>query len=205
MIYFLGWSLFLIFFKTYLGFKVVGRKNVPRKEAFIFASNHSSFFDPILLGTSIHRSLNYMAKENLFEKPFYGWIMRKLQAFPVNRNEGDLKAIKDALRLLGRGKPLVMFPEGTRSEDGNLKPAKPGIGLIVSRSGASVVPAYIEGSFKALSKGVKTMNCYPVTVYIGEAIKFGTDYLDKKDRNTYQEISDIIMRRIGQLKEAGLR
>ena len=68
MLYFIGWSLFLILFKCYLGFKVVGRGNVPKRGSFIFVSNHVSYLDPILLGTSVYRGLNYMARDSLFKK-----------------------------------------------------------------------------------------------------------------------------------------
>lgn len=201
MIYFIGWSLFLIFFKLYLGFKVVGRENVPKRGAFIFVSNHVSYLDPILLGTSLHRSLNYMARENLFKRPCFARIMRGLHAFPVKRNEGDLRAIKDALRILGMGKPLVIFPEGTRSKDKNLKRGKPGIGFIVAKTKVPVVPAYIEGSFDALPRGVKTLTHHPVAVYIGRPIDFNQVPFDKKNKDTYQKISDEIMGRIAEVKD----
>ena len=121
MAYFIGWSLFFIIFKFYLGFKVVGRENVPKKGPFIFVSNHVSYLDPILLGTSVYRSLNYMARANLFKRRRFGGMMRSVHAFPVKRDNGDLKAIKDSLRILKEGKPLVIFPEGTRSKDKELK------------------------------------------------------------------------------------
>ena len=201
MMYFIGWSLFLIFFKCYLGFKVVGRENIPKIGNFIFASNHVSYFDPILLGTSIHRSLNYMARETLFNKPCFGWIMRKMHAFPVKRGEGDYAAIKESLRILGSGKPLVIFPEGTRSKDRNLRHAKPGIGFLAARSGVPVIPAYIEGSFDALPRNLKTLSRHQVKVYIGKPIKFDEKYPDKKDRAIYQKMSDEIMENIAGLKE----
>jgi 1-acyl-sn-glycerol-3-phosphate acyltransferase len=199
MLYFIGWSLFLIFFKCYLHRKVVGRENVPAKGAFIFASNHSSYFDPILLGTAIFRSLNYMARDNLFRKRCFGWVMRQLHSFPVKRNAGDLGAIKTALKVLKKGKPLVVFPEGTRTKDENLKRGKPGIGYIVVKSRVPVVPAYIAGSFRALPRGAGTLKRYPVTVYIGRPLYFDR-YFGKRDKAVYQAISNEIMERISELK-----
>lgn len=201
MYYFIGWALFLIFFKLYLNFKVVGRQNVPKKGAFIFASNHTSYFDPIMLGTSLHRSMNYMAREDLFKGPFFDWVMRKVHAFPVKRGAGDLRAIRDALRMLDENKPLVIFPEGTRSKDRNLRRGKPGIGFITARSGVPVVPAYIEGSFEALPGGIKTLKRRRVKVYIGKSVDFSSMAADKDSRDMYQQMSDEIMKRIAQLKE----
>ena len=200
MIYFIGWSLFLVFFKCYLDFKVVGRQNVPKEDAFIFVSNHSSYFDPILLGTSLYRSLYYMARENLFWKPLFGWVMRQVHAFPIRREGGDLGALRQALAILKDGKPLVIFPEGTRSKGRALRTAKPGVGFIVAKAGVPVVPAYIDGSLEALPKSLKTLKHHPVRVYIGEQIKF--DFSGgRNSKEAYRKISDEIMASIAALKD----
>jgi 1-acyl-sn-glycerol-3-phosphate acyltransferase len=201
MIYLLGWSFFLALFKMYLGFKIVGGDNIPKDGAFIFVSNHVSYLDPILLGTSNRRNLYYMARENLFKRPMCGWVMRKLHAFPVKRNEGDAAAIKQALRILGSGKPLVIFPEGTRSKDRSLRPAKPGTGFIVSKAKVPVVPAYIEGSFDALPRGLDTLKRHCVKVYIGKPLFFDETRLGRKGRESYQSISDEIMKSVARLKD----
>jgi 1-acyl-sn-glycerol-3-phosphate acyltransferase len=195
--YFFGWSLCFIWSRLYLRAKVCGRNNVPAKGSFIFASNHASYLDPILLGTSIHRSLNYMAREDLFEKGFLAWALPRVQSFPVRRGEGDLGAIRQALKLLKTGKPLVIFPEGTRTEDGKLQSGKPGIGFIVAKSGVPVVPAYVEGSFEVMPKGAKELKRHQIKVYIGEPMRFEAT----SDRAAYQRISDEIMSRIAGLKE----
>jgi 1-acyl-sn-glycerol-3-phosphate acyltransferase len=200
MAYFVGWSLFLVFFKIYLGFKVVGRENVPKKGAFLFVSNHSSYLDPILLGTSLYRGLYYMARESLFARPLSDWIIRSVHAFPVKRGKGDLGALRQALGILEGGKPLAMFPEGARSPDGKLRPVKPGVGFIAAKSGVPIVPVYIDGSWQAFSKNLKTLRRYPVTVYIGEPITFDLAK-GREGREVYQKISDEIMAKIAALKD----
>lgn len=205
MLYFISWSLFLVFFKLFLNFRVVGREHIPAKDAFILASNHQSYFDPILLGTACRRSLNYMARDTLFKRPCFGWVMRQLHSFPVKRNKGDIRAIKDAIALLKSNKPLVIFPEGTRSKDNNLKRAKPGIGFIVAKTMVPVIPAYVEGSFDALPRGLNTIERHPVTVYIGKPVRFDESYFTAKDKDAYQRISEEIMRRIGELKECATK
>ena len=200
MVYFIGWSLFLVFFKTYLGFKVVGRENVPKKGAFIFVSNHASYFDPILLGTSLYRSLYYMARENLFARGLSNWIMRGVHAFPIKRGTGDLGALKQALAILYEGKPLAMFPEGTRATDKKLRPAKPGLGFIAAKAGVPVIPAYIDGSLEALPRSIKTLKRHPVAVYIGEPVVFASAG-KLKGKEAYQAMSDEIMKRIAGLKD----
>lgn len=199
--YFIGWLFFKVFLKTYMGFKVIGRSNVPNKGAFIFASNHQSYFDPIILGTSIYRSLNYLAKDDLFRNPVASWALHTVQSIPVRREEGDLRAIKDSIRVLSCGKPLVIFPEGSRSKDGFLQKAKPGIGFIAAKTRVPVIPAYIEGSFEAMPRGINTLKRRPVTVYIGNPVYFDWDRYDRNGKEAYQALSDDIMRRIAELKE----
>ena len=200
MWYFIGWLSFLVFFKGYLGFKVIGRKNIPKKGAFVFVSNHSSYFDPILLGTALHRSLYYMARESLFWKPSSRWAMRQVHAFPVKRDSGDLGALKQALSILKDAKPLVMFPEGTRSKDKNLRPAKPGVGFIVAKAQVPVIPAYIDGSLEALPGSLKTLKRHRVAVYIGEPLMFELGR-GRNSKEVYQKISDDIMVSIAALRD----
>jgi len=203
--YFIGWCLFKAFFKLFLDFKVIGRENVPKKGAFLFVSNHTSFFDPILLGTALYRSLNYMARETLFKTRCSAETMRIVHAFPVKRDRGDLSGIRESLRILKTGKPLVVFPEGTRAKDKCLRRAKPGAGFIAVKSGVPVIPAYVWGSFDALPRGWKTFRPHPVRVYIGEPVnvKDGvqrTEYREQS-RDVYQCASNEMIKRIGELKE----
>ncbi len=201
MLYFIGWLSFLIFFKLYLNFKVVGRENVPKRGAFIFAANHASYLDPVLLGTSLHRSLNYMARDTLFEKRWLAWALKKVHVFPVKRHESDFRAIKESIKILKKGNPLVIFPEGTRTKDGNLKRPKPGAGFIAAKAAVPIVPAYVQGSFAALPRGIKTLKRHPVKVYIGRPLDFGKLYAGNNiNRDVYQRISDDIMERIAELK-----
>jgi 1-acyl-sn-glycerol-3-phosphate acyltransferase len=200
MWYFIGWTFFLIFFKFYLGFRVIGRENIPKKGAFIFASNHSSYFDPILLGVSCHRSLNYMARENLFKKRCFGWAMRQVHSFPVKRGANNFQALKESIKILADGKPLVIFPEGTRTKDRILKKGKRGIGFIALKSNVPVIPAYIKGSFDALPRGLDTLKRHPVRVYIGKPVSFERRHFENRGEDPYQGFADEIIRRIAELK-----
>jgi len=199
--YFLGWTIFFIFFRIYLSVKVIGRENIPAKGAFILVSNHMSYLDPPLLGISVYRSLNYMARDNLFKRPCFGRIMRNVHAFPVKRGKGDLFALREALRILGEGKPLVIFPEGTRSKDKRLRPVKRGVGFIVSRAKVPVIPAYIDGSFDALPRSIRTLRRHPVRVYIGKEISFTEDNSGAKSKDLYQRLSDEVILSIAQMKD----
>lgn len=199
--YFIGWSLSFAIARLYLGLKVCGRHNIPSKGGFIFASNHASNCDPFILGTSIYRPLEYLAKEELFRHPFARWIYTSFHAHPVKRGNVDFHALKETLRILGKGKPFLIFPEGTRSKDGNLQLGKPGIGLIAYKSGLPVVPAYIAGSSGAMPGDAGKLYRHPVRVLIGEPMRFDDLRREANDRRVYQEISDRIMRKIALLKE----
>ena len=136
------------FLKIFWGLKVIGRDNVPKKGRVIVACNHIAAPDPPVLGVSILRESHYAAKEPLFKNRLLGTIISYLNAFPVKRGGFDNAAIKNSLNTLLNDELLIMFPEGTRSRTGSLLPFKRGIGYVVSKTQALVVPAYIYGSNK---------------------------------------------------------
>lgn len=143
-----------IFFKCLYGFvkgiyygfyniKVEGRENLPDCP-FIIAANHRTFADPPLLAvTSGCSKFGFVAKEELFRIPVFGWLIRKLGAFPVTRGKGDFSVINESVSRLKEGKRLVIFPEGTRSKTGKVGKGKTGVALIAARAGVPVVPAGI--------------------------------------------------------------
>lgn len=150
------------------GFIVRGAEKVPRCGGVIIACNHISEMDPPVLGFSIPRTFAIMAKVELFGHRFGDFFLRKLNAFPVNRVGIDTKALRTAIDFLKGGEAVVIFPEGTRSRDGRLLPAKSGISLIASASGAPVLPAFIWGTDhagKALTRKGK-----PFSVSFGRLI-----------------------------------
>jgi 1-acyl-sn-glycerol-3-phosphate acyltransferase len=147
--------------------KVYGRHHVPRHGGILIVSNHQSYLDPVLLGTKLIRPLSFMAKSELFENPYFGWMIRNLNAFPVRQGEGDVGALKETIRQLQAGHALNVFPEGTRSPDGELQPLEPGVGLIVRRAGVPVVPAVIYGSYDAWPRDDKLFHRHPIRVEFG--------------------------------------
>ena len=145
--------------------KVEGKENIPQDTGFIIASNHRSFADPPLVAvTSKCSKFSFVAKEELFKNPLFGWLIRKLGAFPVVRGKGDMKVISDAVERLEEGRILVIFPEGTRSKDGKLGRGKTGVALIAAKSKAVVVPTAVvfEGKLRFRKK---------VTVKFGKPIQ----------------------------------
>lgn len=121
-----------------------GRENIPKGKAFVYASNHRSYADPVLVTLSGRGRFSFMAKSELFEKPLFAWLIRSLGAFPVERGTGDTAAIDRAIDNVKHGTNLLIFPEGTRSKDGRVGRGKTGVALIAARAGADVVPVGIN-------------------------------------------------------------
>ena len=186
------------YFKIFHGFSVKGLENIPEDKPFILACNHSSFFDPPAIGCKIPRNLHYFARDSLFFWPL-GLLIGKLNSIPVNRGQLDLGTLRKVLRVLKNGHPILVFPEGTRSEDGKLQAPQKGLGLLVSKSSVSVIPARIYGTDKAFGK----KHLFPrwglrIYLNIGPEISF-SESVDVKSKKKYLEISTVVMNAIETL------
>jgi len=143
---------FAVLFSIAFRWRTSGTENIPAGGA-IIAANHISLWDPPVVGTAISRKAHFMAKEELFANPVFGWLISKLGAFPVKRGAADRTAIKTALTLLKNGSILVIFPEGTRSKDGKLGTPEAGLALLAVKAGVPVIPAAIFGTNKIFRDG----------------------------------------------------
>jgi 1-acyl-sn-glycerol-3-phosphate acyltransferase len=128
------------------GWEVRGREHVPKSGGVILASNHISFWDPVLVGTAAIREQHFLAKEELFRPPVMGWLIRSYNAIPIRRGMADLAGLTKAMDVLRAGRSLILFPEGTRARGGELRPARPGLGMLAVATDARVVPTCIMGS-----------------------------------------------------------
>jgi 1-acyl-sn-glycerol-3-phosphate acyltransferase len=147
--------------------KVFGIQNVPRTGGALIVSNHQSFLDPALLGARLPRPMSYMAKSELFENRLLSWLIRSLGAFPVRQGAGDIRAIKETVHRLQEGRILNIFPEGSRTETGEIMPMEPGAALVVRKAGVPIVPAAIIGSYEAWPKGKKIFRRHPIRIAYG--------------------------------------
>ncbi len=135
--------------QIYFSLERGGRKNIPKKGPVILASNHRSFLDPFVIGCCVRRPVYFVAKKELFEKRWQGWLLNRLGAFPVKRGESDEESVATAKQILARGDVVVIFPEGTRHRTGSLAKPKRGVGRLALESGAPVVPVAVTGSERA--------------------------------------------------------
>jgi len=128
------------------GMSVRGLDLLPRTGGVIVAANHISFWDPPLIGSAIAREVYFLAKEELFETPVLGPLIRSLNAIPIRRGAADLQGLARASEALKRGGAVLLFPEGSRMRDGELHPARPGVGLLAVQADVPIAPCYISGS-----------------------------------------------------------
>ena len=164
--------LFRVYFRLYHRGRILNSDRLPDTGAFILAGNHMSFLDPPFFGLCCRREAFYMSRDSLFRHPVANWILRSWNCVPLKREGGDIGAMRTVLRMLGEGKAVLMFPEGTRSRDGQLQEARAGIGMIVAKAGVPVVPMRIFGTEKALPKGASLPRPAKVTVAFGEPFTY---------------------------------
>ena len=197
MFYALAREIVSLIFHIYFKIIVLGRENIPKqKGSYIIASNHVSNNDPPMVGIVFKGKYTFMAKEELFRiNPLFTWLIKKLGAFPVKRGSKDSAAIDNALESLNNGRIFVIFPEGTRSKDGELGKPKSGVTLVAARAKVPVVPVFVK-------YGKKRFLRRQVLVSIGEPIPKESFDVDLTDKRQIRSISELIMSRIAQLKES---
>jgi 1-acyl-sn-glycerol-3-phosphate acyltransferase len=204
--YFFGWCGFRTLYKFYFRWHVYNAERVPLEGAVILASNHASFLDPPLVGSGVRRGINYLARENLFRFPVMGWVLRQWQVVPVDRDGGGAAGLRAILDRLLAGGAIILFPEGTRTRDGRLQPARSGIGLTVIKSTAPVVPVRVFGTFQAYGRSMRFPRPRPVGVKYGRPMRFEQLRAEAKLcskarlKEIYQQVADEIMAAIAKLE-----
>lgn len=167
--------------------EVKGKENMPKNGNYLICSNHASNWDPVILAISLPRQIFWMAKKELFNNKFLGYIFKNLGAFPVDREGSDISAIKHSLRILKQGELLGMFPEGTRTSGYSKENVKSGVAMLAMKSNSPVVPVRVEGDYRFLGK---------VKIRVGSPI----DLVEKEGKSKdYERISDDILKAIYSL------
>jgi cytidylate kinase len=171
-----------LFFKVFFQLKIYGLEHF-RPGAAIIAANHSSFFDPPVLSISCPEEVHFLAKGSLFKIPLLGPLIRMLNSHPVARGASDATVFKTMVQLLTAGKKLILFPEGGRSADGEMKPLERGLAFLAQKAKCRIIPAYIEGSFEAWPPHKKFPHLFgKMTVVFGSPI----EYEEEEDRKKGQ-------------------
>ncbi|MGO8766310.1 MAG: lysophospholipid acyltransferase family protein [Limisphaerales bacterium] len=204
--YRLGWIFFRAVYATCFRWRVFNPERVPLTGGVILAANHASYIDPPLVGAGLRRPINYLARESLFRFPGIGALLRSWNAVPVDRDGGGARGLKNILDRLLAGGGIILFPEGTRTRDGKLQPARSGIGLVVAKSDAPVVPARTFGTYEAWGRNRKIPCPKRIAVKYGMPMRFEKLRAEAKScdkarlKQIYQEIADEIMAAIAKLE-----
>lgn len=165
----------------------------------ILASNHESYLDPPLVGSASKRAIYFLARKTLQDGAFFGWLLPKLNVIPVDQEGNDRSALKALIRILRAGEGTLVFPEGERTLDGRLRPALPGLGFVIAKTLAPVVPMRIFGAREAWPRGSARVRFRPITVVIGEPIYFTAADLEPAGKDLYLRLSQRVMDAIAAL------
>lgn len=198
--YTVGYNLSKFLARTLFSFRVVHPERILETGGALLAMNHQSFLDPPLAGICCKREIHYLARKTLLDWPILGPILPRLNVVPVNQERADMSALKTVIKIVKSGNCTVIFPEGSRTLDGKLQPAQPGLGLVIAKTLAPVVPMRIFGAHEAFPPGKKFPKRHPITIVVGEPMTFTEADLVSGGRDLYQRLSDRVMERIAAIQ-----
>lgn len=178
-----------IWVKIYYRAEIKGLENVPKEGPLIFCGNHRSYLDPPLIVVTAKRDMKFLAKEELYKNKFLAFLGWVFEAIPVKRDEKDVSAIKNSLKVLKNGQCIALFPEGTRNGLEKGEKVKDGVAFFAVRSGAKVVPCGIKGGTKEHKK---------VTITYGKPLDY-SKYKNNKDKEVLDKVTEEIMNNIIEL------
>src|ERR1043165_2407546 len=197
--YWLGYQFSRLVGRLCFHFRVIHRDRMIQTGPVILAMNPQSYLHPPLAGITCDRAIYFLTRRSLLDAPLLGWLLPKLNVIPVNQEGVDRGAIKTVIRVLKAGHAVLLFPEGSRTLDGNLQPAEPGLGRIIAKTLAPVVPMRIFGAHEALPRDGGSLRFAPITIVIGEPIFFSADDLSPPGKNLYARLTERVMRAIAAL------
>jgi 1-acyl-sn-glycerol-3-phosphate acyltransferase len=197
--YWLCYNLFLLVARICFRVRVIHSERLIELGPVILAANHASYLDPPLIGTAAKRAIFFLARRTLLDGFFLGWLLPKLNVVPVDQEGNDRSALKALIRILKKGDAVLVFPEGERSRDGRLQRALPGLGFVIAKTAAPVVPIRVFGAYEAWPRGSSRIRCTRITIVIGEPIRFPSADLQSGDKEIYARLSQQVMEAIAAL------
>jgi len=191
-------STLYLFLKVWHRYEIRGAEHIPAQGGCLIAANHVSFLDPaaVSCGTG-RRKTWFLARDTLFSG--HSWFFRALHCIPLNRENGEIGAIRKSIQMLREGQMLALFPEGTRSRNGELQQGHRGIGLIVSKAQVPVVPSFVEGTYNAFTRGSRWIRPCRIRVTYGRPITTEEVSALGTGRGSQERIAKLVMDRIAAL------
>ena len=201
-VYRIGYTFFKTAARLFFRYRVVHRERLEGLGGCMIAANHASFLDPPMVGVAFDEAIYYLARKSLFSNPVARWIYKSWNTIPVNQARPELGSLRRIIKLLRDGEKVLLFPEGERTWDGDLGSGKTGVGLMVAKSRAKILPVRVFGAYEILPRGVSFPRRGRISIVIGEV--FDVDDLiddpDLKGKALYQAISDRAMERIAAIE-----
>jgi 1-acyl-sn-glycerol-3-phosphate acyltransferase len=198
--YWLGYHLSRLIGRLFFRLRIIHRERMIQTGPVILAMNHQSYLDPPLAGITCDRAIYFLARRTLMDVQVLGWLLPKLNVIPVNQEGIDRSALKALIRVLKSENAALVFPEGARTLDGDLQPAQPGLGLVIAKTLAPVVPMRIFGAHEALPRGGGGLHFVPITIVVGEPIFFTAADLESPGKDLYGRLSERVMDAITLLR-----
>ncbi len=198
--YWIGYHFARLVAQIFFRFRVLHRERMIESGPVILAMNHQSYFDPPLGGNATDRAIYYLARRTLLDVPLLGRVLPRLNVIPVDQEGIDRSALKKLIQVVRAGNGALVFPEGARTLDGNLQPGQPGIGLVIAKTRAPVVPMRIFGAHEALPRGQRLPRFHRITVVVGQPIRFSDADLAGNGKEVYGRLSQRVMDAIAELK-----
>jgi 1-acyl-sn-glycerol-3-phosphate acyltransferase len=186
------------FWKLLFGLRVYGQRNLRFREHFIFASNHISYADPPIVGSCLNREVSFVAKKELFRNRLFGWLIRSFNAIPIDRDEIDRSTLRLLISKLRSKESVLMFPEGTRSRNGELGTFKGGIGFLSLHTGTTVVPLLVRGS-NGLGRCLTRRE--RLELYIGPPIRLPADYEPEDKKLDYRLLNQMVFETMRMMQD----
>ena len=200
-IYWMGWLLFGAAYRGLFGLRIIGREKLITAGPVLVASNHQSYIDPPLIGNLYDDEMAYLARKTLFKPGFFEWLYNQWNAIPVDQDRPDMASLKTIIRRLKGGERVLLFPEGSRSFDGEIGKAASGIGLVAVKAGVPIQPVRIFGANKVLARGSSKIRLARITVVVGDPIYLKPEELKSlSNKEGYEKVTDRIMNAIKALK-----
>lgn len=178
--------------KVFYRFEVVNPERLVENGSALIACNHESFLDPPCVSVAFKNPIHFLARKTLFDNPLFGGLISRLNALPVDQEKPDMIGLRRIIGLLKSGERVLIFPEGERTNDGQFGKAEPGVGLVIAKSQAPVLPVRIFGAYDIFPRGARVPKVMgKLTIVVGHPIDFSNEKADSANRKElYQSFSE---------------